>query len=169
MSEPAWLASQPQWKAAGQIEARQKTCESLRSVDDGVSSLITELGSLGRLPNTYVVLMSDNGYEFGEHSLVGKGDLFEESVRVPLIVRGPGVVPGSIDRLTSNIDLVPTFVAWAKTSAPKGFFDGVSWAANARGRPSAPRIPPMCCSVAVARARRHPTRRAAGTWAWRWA
>lgn len=142
VSEPAWLASQPQWSVAGQIEARQKTCESLRSVDDGVSALINELGSLGRLSNTYVVLMSDNGYEFGEHSLVGKGDLYEESVRVPLIVRGPGVVPGTIDRLTSNVDLVPTFVAWAKTSAPKGFFDGVSWAANARGATAGATNPP---------------------------
>jgi choline-sulfatase len=49
------------------------------------------------------------------------------------MVRGPGVVPGTTNRLTSNIDLVPTFLAWAKATAPAGFVDGVSWAANARG------------------------------------
>ena len=96
-------------------------------------SLIGLLTSIGRLSNTYVVLMSDNGFEFGEHSLVGKGDLYEESVRVPLMVRGPGVVPGTTNRLTSNVDLVPTFLTWGKTSAPAGFLDGASWAANARG------------------------------------
>ena len=133
VSEPAWLASQPPRSATVQLEQERKTCEALRSVDDGVVSLINQLAALGRLSNTYVVLMSDNGYEFGEHSLAGKGDLYEESIRVPLIVRGPGVRPGTIDRLTSNVDLVPTFLAWAKTSAPPGFEDGVSWAANASG------------------------------------
>ena len=57
---------------------------------------------------------SDNGYAFGEHRLVGKGDLYEASVRVPLLVRGPDVQPGTIDRLTSNVDLVPTILDWAK-------------------------------------------------------
>jgi len=133
VSEPAWLASQTPRSASAEITQRRLTCETLRAVDDGVSSLIDFLASIGRLSNTYVVLSSDNGYEFGEHSLYGKGDLFEASVRVPLMVRGPGVVPGSTTRLTSNIDLVPTFLAWAKTTAPAGFVDGQSWAANARG------------------------------------
>ena len=52
---------------------------------------------------------------------------------MPLMVRGPGIVPGTTLRLTSNIDLVPTFLSWAKTTAPNGFVDGASWAANARG------------------------------------
>jgi N-acetylglucosamine-6-sulfatase len=133
ISEPPWLASQPARSAALQIAARRATCETLRAVDDGVVSLIDLLTSIGRLSNTYVVLMSDNGFEFGEHSLVGKGDLYEESIRVPLMVHGPGVVPGTTGRLTSNVDLVPTFLAWAKASAPAGFLDGVSWSANARG------------------------------------
>ena len=141
LSEPAWLASQPPRNAAAQLSAERKTCEALRSVDTGVASLIDQLASLGRLSNTYIVLMSDNGYEFGEHSLAGKGDLYEESIRVPLIVRGPGVVPGTTDRLTSNVDLVPTFLAWAKTSAPAGFEDGVSWAANASGATSGATFP----------------------------
>jgi arylsulfatase A-like enzyme len=107
-------------------------------VDDDVSSLIDLLASIGRLSNTYVVFASDNGYEFGEHSLVGKGDLFEESVRVPLMVRGPGIVPGTTNRLTSNIDLAD-FLMVGDTAA--GVDDG-SWAANAgiNGEP-----PVECC------------------------
>jgi arylsulfatase A-like enzyme len=142
ISEPAWLASQAARSPSTQVTSRRVTCETLRAVDDGVSSLIDLLSSLGRLSNTYVVLMSDNGYEFGEHSLVGKGDLYEESIRVPLIVRGPGVVPGTTNRLTSNVDLVPTFLAWAKTAAPAGFVDGTSWAANARGAATGATFPP---------------------------
>jgi N-acetylglucosamine-6-sulfatase len=133
VSEPAWLDDQPQWSVAGQQEAEMKTCETLRAVDDGVTSLIADLAATGRLANTDIVFMSDNGYQFGEHSLVGKGDLYDESIRVPLIARGPNIVPGTTDRLTSNVDLVPTFLAWAKASAPKGFLDGTSWAANAQG------------------------------------
>jgi arylsulfatase A-like enzyme len=132
-SEPPWLAAIPNRSAGGMQYQRRQTCEALRSVDDGVSSLLAQLTSLGRLSNTYVVLMSDNGYAFGEHRLTGKGDLYEASIRVPLMVRGPGVVPGTTNRLTSNVDLVPTFLSWAKTSAPPGFVDGVSWAANAHG------------------------------------
>jgi arylsulfatase A-like enzyme len=133
ISEPAWLAGQPDRSAYQMQGARRQTCETLRAVDDGVASLISLLASIGRLSNTYVVFSSDNGYEFGEHALMGKGDLSEESVRVPLMVRGPGIVPGATARLTSNIDLVPTFLSWAKTTAPAGFVDGASWAANARG------------------------------------
>ena len=136
ISEPAWLASQPLRNASEMRALRRETCETLRSVDDGVSALIDLLESIGRLSNTYIVLTSDNGYEFGEHSLAGKGDLFEESIRVPLIVRGPGIGPGTVNRLTSNIDLVPTFLDWAKKTPPADFVDGVSWAANARGATS---------------------------------
>ena len=133
ISEPPWLASQPQWSTVTIDDQRRATCETLRAVDDGVAALTDVLASVGRLSNTYVVLTSDNGYAFGEHSLVGKGDLFEESIRVPLIVRGPGIAPGTTSRLTSNVDLVPSLLALAKTTAPAGFVDGTSWAPNARG------------------------------------
>jgi choline-sulfatase len=48
-------------------------------------------------------------------------------------VRGPDVEPGSYDRLTSNIDLTPTFVDWAGASAPEDFLDGDSFAPALRG------------------------------------
>jgi N-acetylglucosamine-6-sulfatase len=111
-----------------------QTCETLRDVDRSVQSIMAEMRKVGRYDNTYFVFMSDNGYGFGEHRLVGKGDLYEESVRVPLWVRGPGVKPGPISRLTSNIDITPTFVDWAQAKAPKGFFDGQSFAGNLDGK-----------------------------------
>jgi arylsulfatase A-like enzyme len=80
--------------------------------------------------------VSDNGYAFGEHRLRGKGHLFEESVRVPLLVRGPGIRAGRTSRLTNNIDLTPTILDWAGVAAPPGFPDGRSFAAHVRGEPS---------------------------------
>ncbi len=136
-SEPAWLKAEPRVGLYDMARQRRATCETLRAVDDGVVAIMNQLALAGRLANTYVVIMSDNGYEFGEHKLFGKGDLSEESVRVPLMVRGPGVVPGTTARLTSNVDLAPTFVEWAGAQAPTGFFDGASWAATARGDPRA--------------------------------
>ncbi|GIU89461.1 MAG: hypothetical protein KatS3mg010_0560 [Acidimicrobiia bacterium] len=83
------------------------TCRTLQALDEGVATLFAELESTGRLDDTYVVFTSDNGFSFGEHRLVGKGHLYDESVRVPLLVRGPDVRPGLVERLTSNIDLAP--------------------------------------------------------------
>lgn len=109
------------------------TCRTLQSLDEGVATLFAELESTGRLDDTYVVFTSDNGFSFGEHRLVGKGHLYDESVRVPLLVRGPDVRPGPVERLTSNVDLAPTVAEWAGVEPPDGFFDGHSFAAHLRG------------------------------------
>jgi arylsulfatase A-like enzyme len=115
------------------VGMRRAVCEALLGVDEAVTSVFDALATAGRLENTYVVVTSDNGFHFGEHRLLSKGDLYEESIRVPLLVTGPGVLPGSDARLTSNIDLAPTFLDWAGVQHPKGFFDGTSFAASARG------------------------------------
>jgi arylsulfatase A-like enzyme len=71
--------------------------------------LVTKiLGSVG--PDTYVVLTSDNGFHLGQNGMGrGKGTPYDTDVRVPLLVTGPGVVPGPRKEVTSNIDLAPTF------------------------------------------------------------
>ncbi|MBC2931897.1 sulfatase-like hydrolase/transferase [Nocardioides sp. zg-1228] len=66
------------------------------------------LGAVG--PHTYVVLTSDNGFHLGQNGMGrGKGTPYDTDVRVPLLVTGPGVVPGKRREVTSNIDLAPTF------------------------------------------------------------
>ena len=61
-------------------------------------------------PDTYVVLTSDNGFHLGQNGLGrGKGTPYDTDVRVPLLITGPGVVPGVRREVTSNIDLAPTF------------------------------------------------------------
>ena len=71
--------------------------------------LVTKiLGAVG--PDTYVVLTSDNGFHLGQNGMGrGKGTAYDTDVRVPLLVTGPGVVPGTRTEVTSNIDLAPTF------------------------------------------------------------
>jgi arylsulfatase A-like enzyme len=76
-----------------------------QSVDRLVSRILRTVGR-----DTYVVLTSDNGFHLGQLGLGrGKGTPYDTDVRVPLLVVGPGVVPGTRREVTSNIDLAPTF------------------------------------------------------------
>jgi arylsulfatase A-like enzyme len=119
--------------------AIRATCETLRGVDEAIQTIVDGLEERGVLDDTYLVFTSDNGYSFGEHRLVGKGHLYEESIRVPLLVRGPDVEASGVDRLTSNVDLVPTILEWAGVTPPAGFVDGTSFAPTLRGdRPGEP-------------------------------
>jgi N-acetylglucosamine-6-sulfatase len=133
VSEPTWMAGEPLRDLTSVQRLERAMCETLRGADTAVSAIFNELAREGRLANTYVVFTSDNGYHFGEHRLLEKGDIYDESVRVPLLVTGPGVVSGTDARLTSNIDIAPTFLEWAGVTPPKNFFDGTSFAASARG------------------------------------
>jgi N-acetylglucosamine-6-sulfatase len=84
---------------------------SMLAVDEMVASLIQELKGAGELDNTFIFFTSDNGYHQGEHLIdYGKNTPYEESARVPLFVRGPGVPAGSeVERLALNTDFAPTF------------------------------------------------------------
>ncbi len=86
--------------------------ESLLSVDDGVGHVLDELQQTGELANTYVIYTSDNGYFNGEHRIKeGKTNLYEESIRVPLLIRGPTIPRGrTVNDLATNADLAPTIV-----------------------------------------------------------
>jgi arylsulfatase A-like enzyme len=134
VSEPPWMSAEQPKPAFNMEIQRATTCDTLQAVDRSVVSIVDELERVGRLQNTYLVFTSDNGYAFGEHRLVGKGDLYEASVKVPLLVRGPNIRPGTIDRLTSNVDLVPSMLDWAKVRAPRHFLDGASFAGDLSGK-----------------------------------
>jgi N-acetylglucosamine-6-sulfatase len=100
---------------------------SLLAVDDHVKRLIKTLRATGQLRNTLIVFVSDNGWLQGQHRVTGDKYLpYEESLRVPLIVRGPGVPAGETVRgQVSNIDFAPTLVDAAKAKAGRRM-DGVS-------------------------------------------
>jgi N-acetylglucosamine-6-sulfatase len=105
----------------------QKQLESLRAVDDGVRRIVETLGQMHRLGNTYVLFLSDNGFFFGEHRLLGGKFLaYEPATHMPLLIRGPGIQPGSsTGELTANVDIAPTILQLAGAEADKSI-DGRS-------------------------------------------
>ena len=88
-------------------------------VDDTVGQLFASLEQQGLADNTLVVFCADHGDNFGSHRRLGKGQLNEESIRVPLIFAGPGVVTRPVDRqVGSLIDLAPTLARFAGLDVP---------------------------------------------------
>jgi arylsulfatase A-like enzyme len=101
--------------------------ESLLAVDDGVKQVIAALKAAGELDDTLIVYTSDNGFFHGEHRIAqGKMHIYEESIRVPLQIRGPGVPKGvSVSPSVINADLAPTVVD-AANARPRLVMDGRS-------------------------------------------
>ncbi len=93
----------------------QARMESLRAVDEMLDALLRRLTEQGRLGETYVFFTSDNGYLQGQHRFPqGKEAPYEESIRVPLVVRGPGVPAGlRLPHMVLNVDLAATFAELA--------------------------------------------------------
>ncbi|HMY71432.1 MAG TPA: sulfatase-like hydrolase/transferase, partial [Blastocatellia bacterium] len=93
-------------------------------VDATAGRVLAELRKLGLDENTLVIFTTDNGYFHGEHGLADKWYPYEESIRVPLIVRDPRLKAakrGSVnDDVVLNADLAPTILAFAGVAAPAG-------------------------------------------------
>jgi len=128
--KPVGIRNRPvltQAKIAAIREAYQQQLESLLSVDDGVKAIVDALRASGELDNTLLVFTDDNGFFHGQHRVPsGKVLLYEPSIRVPLLVRGPGVPKGKhLKQVVANIDLAPTIVAVAKAKAGR-VMDGKS-------------------------------------------
>jgi N-acetylglucosamine-6-sulfatase len=93
---------------------------SLLSVDEGVGRVIDALRSRGELKNTLVIFTSDNGFFHGEHRVkTGKTRLYEPSIRVPYVMRGPGVPKSgkTVRDLIINADTAATIVDAANANA----------------------------------------------------
>ena len=112
-------------------EARQR---SLQAVDMAVARAVRVLVDTGRIDDTYVFFTTDNGLLMGEHGYFGKSTLYEENLRIPFLVRGPGVAPHSSSRLPVALtDLAPTILDIAGI---QGFerLDGRSFLPTLHGR-----------------------------------
>lgn len=128
-SGASWVRKLPQHNATS-VEYldhyyRQRL-RALQAVDELVEKLVVQLDEAGVLDDTYVVYSSDNGFHLGQHRLPpGKECGYEEDIRVPLIVRGPGVAKGEVENaVTTHIDLAPTILHLIG-AAPRPDFDGV--------------------------------------------
>lgn len=91
---------------------------ALKSLDEMVAGIVDTLARTGELDNTYLIFTSDNGYSLGAHRLTQKMAPYEESMRVPLAIAGPGIDPGRSDAMALSIDLAPTVLDWAGIPIP---------------------------------------------------
>src|SRR5918993_1507759 len=107
---PHYLPTLPPVARAEVAAENPARLQSLQAVDRAVGSLVQTLAAEGVLDDTYLVFSSDNGYSLGEHRFVGKDVLTDEALQVPLLVRGPGISPGSTSDLpVTLVDLPATF------------------------------------------------------------
>ena len=136
--KPAWLEqSYPTWHGLGGPLYGQKEYGKfvraylgcIASVDESVGRIVARLEETGRLDDTVLVFTSDNGFALGEHGRVDKRTAYEESIRVPLLVRYPRrAEPGSVvRRMVLSLDLAPSILDLCGLEALPDA-DGRSWA-----------------------------------------
>ncbi|WP_316831104.1 sulfatase [Pedobacter aquatilis] len=103
------------------IDFYRRYNETLLSVDESIAQVMAELKKEGLDKNTLVIYMGDNGFQFGEHGLIDKRDLYEASIRVPMLAYAPGLIkPGTvINEMIENIDVAPTLLELAGIKKPE--------------------------------------------------
>jgi len=134
--KPAWLKeSYPTWHGGGGPLYDLKTLENLvrtyletiLSVDESVGHIYETLKAMGQLDDTVIIYTSDNGFVLGEHGRTDKRTMYEESLRIPLLVRYPPLVkPGTvIDQMVTSLDIAPSVVDFGGGKRLKGI-EGLS-------------------------------------------
>jgi arylsulfatase A-like enzyme len=124
------MDAKPPYKAAGARpgaanaqwgDAQLNYFRTVSAVDDNLGRLLDALDELKIAGHTLVVFASDNGYYLGEHTLGDKRSAYDESIRIPLLVRFPkGAASGkAIDEMALNIDLAPTLLDYAGVEVPR--------------------------------------------------
>ncbi len=121
--KPAYVQALPLLDVSQQAETdafRIDQYRTLLSLDDAVGAILGALRETGRLSNTLFVFTSDNGVLWGEHRWTHKSVPYEESIRVPMVVRYDRLIsePRTDPHLVADIDLAPTFAAAAGVPSP---------------------------------------------------
>jgi arylsulfatase A-like enzyme len=141
LDKPPWIQSLPRlstYQIANIDFLHERRIETLQAVDDLVEGVVNELNDAGVMNDTYVFFTSDNGWHHGEHRIPReKWRPYEESSRIPLLVRGPGIAAGSTTaKLVLNTDFFPTFTTLASIPTPS-YVDGRSLHPVIKGNPTA--------------------------------
>jgi N-acetylglucosamine-6-sulfatase len=134
--KPSWIR-QIEYMTDAQIDDLDRfqryRLRCMRAVEDEIDGIIQALAETGRLENTYLFFLSDNGVLLGQHRAVGrKNNVYEETIGIPFMVRGPGVAPRKVDEIVLNIDLAPTLLELARVPIPETV-DGASLVPFLRG------------------------------------
>lgn len=94
---------------SAELTMKREMCKAMQSVDRGIRNFVNALGYTGRLANTYIFFLSDQGFMLGEHRLRNrKLTIYEEVVRSDLVVRGPGIARRTDTNLVQTIDIPAT-------------------------------------------------------------
>ena len=106
----------------------------ISAIDDNLGRLLAALDELRLAQDTVVVFTSDNGYYHGEHSLGDKRSAYDESIRIPFLVRYPRQFSAGrlVDEMVLNVDLAPTWLDLAGVPVPREMH-GRSWRPLAAG------------------------------------
>ena len=141
--KPRWVQDQRNsWHGADFIyhmsydlqDSQERYYEALLSIDESVGEIMTWLDKNDLNDNTIVMFTSDNGFMFGEHGLIDKRTAYEESIRVPMLMSGPGVEQGEVvDDVVANVDIAPTLLDYAGVKTP-AHYDGASFKPMAEGK-----------------------------------
>jgi N-acetylglucosamine-6-sulfatase len=130
--KPIYIRNRPRLNASQIADIQRKyrcELESLLSVDEGVKEVVDALKANAELGKTVLMFTSDNGFFHGEHRIpTNKQHIYEESIRVPLLMRGPAaIIPRGVrvNDLVINADLAPTIVDLANAN-PGQVMDGRS-------------------------------------------
>ena len=112
----------------------KKFLRCVRGVDDNIARLIAHLEQTGELDNTLIVYTADQGFMLGEHDYIDKRWMYEESHRMPFIVRFPKSIPAGTKRefITNNVDFAPTLLEFAGVQKPE-FMQGRSFLKMLKG------------------------------------
>ncbi len=114
-----WAKNPFRWDPAGNDEFYRDQLRTLRSVDRAVAAIVSKIDALGKLNDTVIVFMSDNGFLWGEHGLHEKYMGYDEAIRVPLVVLMPGIAPRAEDNLVSaDLDVPAMLLDLAGVSKP---------------------------------------------------
>lgn len=98
---------------------RQEYYASISFLDEQIGRILDQLKVSGKADNTYVIFTADQGLSIGGHGLMGKQNLYDASVRVPMFISGPRLSPGrSVDSFIYIQDLMPTVLELANTAVP---------------------------------------------------
>jgi len=95
--------------------------KTLAAVDESIGTVLEALEQIGELENTVVIFSSDNGYFMGEHTYWDKRIAYENSIRIPMIMRFPEKIKAGtqINKMCLNIDLAPTILELANIGKPE--------------------------------------------------
>ncbi len=127
--KPAWFTTQHDHDAFLKLlypEAKYQQyvknfCRTIKSVDENLGRLLHELDDRGLSEDTVIVHISDNGHFLGEHRLYSKMLMYEESIRIPFLVRYPRLVPYNpriCEDMVLNLDVAPTVLDLAGVDVP---------------------------------------------------